>query len=320
MDILLQALLLIVFAVGVGTLASMLGIGGGIILMPLLVIVFGFSARLAPATTLVAALFAAIAGSYAYLRQKPSPVIVKAGLFLAATSVPGSLVGVWLRLIIPTDFILRLVFAVVLLPIAIRMLFAKRKGKGDLASEVGSFGFSQVSHRRLLSSLAGSFSAGTLSGLLGIGGGILMVPVFNMMMGLPMHAAVATSMLTMIFTATSGTMLNFLTSEIDFFYSLTLSIGMVIGAQIGPKLICHVNAIRLKQAFGVVLVYPLVNMAQLGKMMLDPSGTNPIMATIGDLIIWFLIVVPAIFVKVVESRRARTLETPSEKCEVPTSE
>jgi uncharacterized membrane protein YfcA len=152
MDILIQALLLIVFAVGVGTLASMLGIGGGIVLMPLLVIVFGFSAKLAPATTLVAALFAAIASSYAYLRQKPSPVVVKAGLFLAATSVPGSLIGVWLRLIIPTDFLLRLLFAVILLPIAIRMLFTKRKGKGDMAAEVGSFTFSQVSKRRRLSS------------------------------------------------------------------------------------------------------------------------------------------------------------------------
>jgi uncharacterized membrane protein YfcA len=111
-----------------------------------------------------------------------------------------------------------------------------------------------------------------------------------------------------------------MTSEINLFYSITLSIGMVIGAQIGPKLVCHVNAVRLKQAFGVVLVYPLVNMAQLGNSWLDPSGTNPLMATIGDFAIWFLIVVPAILVKVVESRKARSFEPPPEKCDVPTSE
>jgi hypothetical protein len=288
--------------------------------MPVLVIVFGFSAKLAPATTLVAALFAAMASSFAYLRQKPSPVVVKAGLFLAATSVPGSLVGVWLRLIVPTDFLLRLLFAVILLPIAIRMLFTKRKGRADMAAEVGSFTFSQVSKRRRLSSLVGSFCAGALSGLLGIGGGILMVPVFSMMMGLPMHAAVATSMLTMIFTATSGTVLNYLTSEINVFYSITLSIGMVIGAQIGPKLVCRVNAIRLKQAFGVVLVYPLVNMAQLGKTWLDPSGVNPLMDAVGDVTIWLLIVIPAALVRIIQSRRTRRIEAEHEKCVVPSSE
>lgn len=327
MDLLLvyQAIFLILFAVGVGTLASMLGIGGGIVLMPLLVIGFGFSANLAPATTLVAALFAAMASSFVYLRQKPSPVVVKAGLFLAATSVPGSLFGVWLRLLISSqliaaDFVLRLLFAFILLPIAIRMLFTKRKGKGDIVSEVRSFSFSQVTNRMLLSSLIGSFCAGVLSGLLGIGGGILMVPVFNMLMGLPMHVAVATSMLTMIFTAASGTVLNYLTSEIDVFYSITLSIGMVIGAQIGPKLVCHVNAIRLKQAFGVILVYPLVNMARLGKMWLDPSGANPLMDTIGDVAIWLLIVMPAALAKTIQSRRGKRVEAEPEKCLVPSSE
>ena len=319
-ELLIQAVVLIVFAVGVGALASMLGIGGGIVLVPLLIIVFGLPALLVPSVTLVAALFAAISSSLAYNRQKPRPIIARAGVFLAAGSVPGSLVGVWLRLLIPDDLALRIVFAVLLLPIAIRMVFTRKKGKGDLASELSTFNFAQLSNRRRLSSLVGSFCAGTLSGLLGIGGGVLMVPVFNMMMGLPMHAAVATSMLTMIFTATSGTVLNYFTSDINLFYSVTLSIGMVIGAQFGPKLVCHVNAVRLKQLFGVVLVFPIVKMAQLGEMWLDPSGTSFLMATIGDFVIWLLIVTPAALLKAVKSRTTEKPEAEPEKCDVPVSE
>ena len=312
-DLIILAALLIMLAIGVGTLASMLGIGGGVIMVPLLIIVFGLSPLLAPSTTLLAALFAAIGSSLAYHRQKPRPVIVKAGVFLAATSVPGSVVGVWLRLLVPGDFALRLIFAVLLLPIAIRMLFAKKKGESDYVSEVGSFQFSRVTNQKLVYSLIGSFCAGILSGLLGIGGGVLMVPVFSMVMGLPMHAAVATSMLTMIFTAMSGTVMNYLTGEIDLFYSAMLSIGMVTGAQFGPKLIRRVNAVRLKQIFGVVLVLPLIKMAELGQLWLDPTKVSYLIATVGDIIIWLAIVTPVAMIRVVQSRRQlRTRESPTQ--------
>ncbi|RDE14467.1 MAG: sulfite exporter TauE/SafE family protein [Candidatus Thorarchaeota archaeon] len=321
LDLFVQALVLIACGLGVGVLASMLGVGGGIILVPFLIIAFGLSPSTAPGTTLVAALFVAMASLIPYYRQKPSPIIPKAGLLLALTSVPGSLIGVWLREIVSNEETLRLVFAAILMPIALKMLFAKRRGKADRASEVGSFDLSRVSRARIGYSLIGSLCAGILSGLLGLGGGILMVPVLNMMMGLPIHAAVATSMLTMVFTATSGTVMNYLGGQIHVFYALTISLGMIVGAQFGPRLVCKINAVLLKQLFGVLLVLPLVQMARLGQLWLDPSGLDFLMVTIGNIVIWLVIVIPVALYRTAQSRRlVKPAEELVEKCDQPSPE
>jgi len=321
LDLFIEAIVLIACGLGVGVLASMLGVGGGIILVPVLIIAFGLSASTAPGTTLVAALFVAMASLIPYYRQRPRPIIPKAGLLLAITSVPGSLIGVWLREIVSDEETLRLMFAAILMPIALKMLFTKKRGKADATSEVGSFDLSGVSQARIGYSLIGSLCAGILSGLLGIGGGVLMVPVLNMMMGLPMHAAVATSMLTMVFTATSGTVMNYLAGQIHVFYALTISLGMVAGAQFGPGLACKINAVRLKQLFGVLLVLPLVQMARLGQLWLDPSGADFVRVTIGNTIIWLAIVVPVAVYRTVQSRRGTRPDGLSpEKCDLPTPE
>jgi len=320
-ELFVEAIVLIVCGLGVGALASMLGVGGGVILVPVLIIGFGLSPLTAPGTTLVAAFFVAMASLVPYYRQKPRPVIPKAGLLLAMTSVPGSLLGVWLRGTLQDEETLRLVFAVILMPIALRMLFAKRRDKADFASEVSSFNLSRIPQVRIGYSLIGSLCAGILSGLLGIGGGVLMVPILNMMMGLPMHAAVATSMLTMVFTATSGTVMNYLVGEIQVYYALTISLGMIIGAQFGPRLACRINAVRLKQYFGVLLVLPLVQMAKLGQIWLDPSGADFVRVTIGNTVIWLAIVLPVAFYRAAQSRRGpRPDGLSSEKCDLPTPE
>ena len=105
-DIFVEIMLIAAFAIGVGTISSMVGIGGGIINTPLLIIIFGLTAQTAPATALVAALFVAVASTVAYYRQNPRPIMFKPGLFLAVMTVPGSLVGVALREYIVDDYVL----------------------------------------------------------------------------------------------------------------------------------------------------------------------------------------------------------------------
>jgi uncharacterized membrane protein YfcA len=303
--LLLEAVVVILFAVGVGTLASMLGIGGGILNTPLLIIVFGISAQIAPASTLVAALFVAVSSTVAYQKQKPSPILVKTGLFLSLLTIPGTFAGIFLRTVIADDYALRLLFGVVLFPVALSMLFAKKRTKGSAPTESTRHDFSSLTKGRLALSLGGAFSGGIVSGLMGLGGGVLVVPVLNMLMAVSMHAAVATSMLTMIFTAGSGTVLHYALGQIDVFFSVTLGIGMVIGAQIGSRLAPRVPAVRLKQLFGLVLVFPLIRMMKLGELWLDPAGTNYLVSTAGDFIIWLLIVVPVGLARLIQVRRAK---------------
>ncbi len=304
-EMITEVLLIAAFAVGVGTLSSMIGIGGGIINTPLLIIVFGLTTDMAPSSSLIAAMFVAISSSWAYYRQTPKPTVYVAGIFLAVTTIPGSWVGGWLRSTIFNvygDDVLRWVFAVLLFPIAMRMLFARKRGLSDWAAELAAYDFSKTSRPKLILALVGAFGGGIVANLLGLGGGVIIVPVLSILLGLPMHAAVATSMFTMIFTTGAGTVQNVLSGSIDVFYSLALGLGMVIGAQFGPRLAIRVNALRLKQIFGLVLVYPLVRMVKAGQMLLDPSGTDFVLATIGDVMVWLLIVIPTAAIKVYLNR------------------
>jgi uncharacterized membrane protein YfcA len=320
-EVILDAVLIAIYAVGVGTISSMVGIGGGIFNTPLLMIVFLLSEQFAPATALVAALFLAVASSIAYWRQNPRPIIAKAGLFLAITTVPGSLIGVLLRTMIESPYALRLIFGVSLMPVAIKMLFAVRQEKGDIASELGNYNISNLTEKRLGISLFGGFIGGVSAGLLGIGGGAVIVPVLSILMGLPMHAAVATSMFTMVFTAGAGTAMNYVSGFINPYYAVSLGVGMLFGAQIGSRLACKVNSVQLKRVFGLILVFPLVKMMKLGQMWLDPTGTSVLMSTIGDIIIWLIIVIPIGLFRLYQLRkRPETLVVQDGPCDMPSPE
>ena len=302
----MDAVLIAIYAVGVGTISSMVGIGGGIFNTPLLMIIFLLSAQVAPATALVAALFLAIASSIAYWRQNPRPIIPRVGLFLAITTTPGSVLGVALRTMIVEDYVLRIIFGIALMPVAIKMLFAVRREKGDIASELARYDMSSLTQKRLAVSLFGAFIGGISAGLLGIGGGAVIVPVLSVLMGLPMHAAVATSMFTMMFTASAGTAMNILQGWVNPYYAVALGIGMLVGAQFGSRLAPRVDSVQLKRVFGLILVFPLVKMMKLGQIWLDPMGTNILTSTIGDLIIWLVIVLPIGLLRLYQLRKQPT--------------
>ncbi|RDE15242.1 MAG: hypothetical protein C4K48_04145 [Candidatus Thorarchaeota archaeon] len=308
-----------VFAIGVGTLSSMIGIGGGVLNTPLLLIVFFefFDEQSAPATALVGALFVSLAATITYWRQSPRPVLLQAGVILAILTVPGSLGGVILRTLIAAPYALRIIFGLSLMPLALKMLFAKKQGKGDLTSELSSWNISQITTRRWIISLFGAFIGGVAAGLLGLGGGAILVPVLCMFMGVPMHAAVATSMFIMIFTTTAGTALNFYVGDVNIYFAIALGIGMLVGGQIGSRLSCRVNAVQLKQIFGVLLVLPLITMMKLGQMWLEPTGNRGLLSTLGDVIIWLVVVVPVGLLRLYQLRRATSTLEPVEPCNLP---
>lgn len=310
------------FAIGVGTLSSMIGIGGGTLNTPLLLIVFYgiFNEQSAPATALVGALFVSIASTFAYWRQSPRPTVVKVGLILVIFSVPGSLVGVMLRTLITAPYALRLIFGLALMPLALKMLFAKKRGKGDLISELSNWSSSQITRRQWVISLFGAFIGGISAGLLGLGGGAVVVPVLSVLMGLPMHAAVATSMFVMIFTTSAGTALNMMVGAVNVYFAISLGIGMLVGGQIGSRLACRVNAVQLKQIFGLILILPLITMMKLGQMWLDPLGNRGMISTLGDVIIWLVIIVPIGLLRLYQLREERSSKESLEPCDLPNPE
>ena len=105
-------------------------------------------------------------------------------------------------------------------------------------------------------------------------------------------------MFTMIFTSSAGSVMNYLvlaqTESMTAFlyYGLTMGVGMILGGLIGPRYASRVDPMWLQKLFGFLLIFPLVKMMTLGQLWLDPGGTNYVLATLGDAIIWLLIGIP----------------------------
>ncbi|MFW9845063.1 MAG: sulfite exporter TauE/SafE family protein, partial [Candidatus Thorarchaeota archaeon] len=140
------------------------------------------------------------------------------------------------------------------------------------------------------------------------------------LMGLPMHAAVATSMFTMMFTTTAGTAYNIILGSVNLYIAIALGLGMLVGGQIGAKFACRVNAVQLKQIFGLIIILPLVSMMKLGQMWLDPNGVRGLLSTIGDVTIWLAIVLPIGFLRLYQLRKRPQSDESAEDCELPTPE
>ncbi len=220
----------------------------------------GFSPQLAAGTSLTVIVFKALSSSSRYSRQKR--IDYKVGLLLAATTIPGAFFGAYLTSIIAKELLI-LIFALFLLYVASRMIFPnspfswrfpERGGKGWSRRIVDSDGrvFEYTADIKI--GLPLGFLAGISSGLLGIGGGSLMVPILHFVLSFPMHLAVATSVFTMIFTSISGVATHIYLGNVAYTYALLLGIGVIFGAQIGAHVAKQISGKTLRRFFGIVLV------------------------------------------------------------------
>ncbi len=283
------------FIIGIG--ASMVGISGGAFKTPVLIIVFGLGAHFSTGVSLFSALFLAIPSTIEYNRNQRKPIMFKVGIIIALISIPGLYVGVLLKALITDDFIFRIVFGVCLFPIALMMLFSRKKQNGENTFyEIRKYQLPLNDKSKLAFAGAGFFITGIAAGLLGIGGGILYVPIMCLVLGMPMLVAAATSVFIMIFSSSAGTIINLIlmpevfNTYLFLFYSSALGIGFVFGSKIGVDYACSIDSIRLKRFFGGILVFPLVHLMKLGQIWLDPQGVDVLVATLGDLLIWSFII------------------------------
>ncbi|MCB0918583.1 MAG: sulfite exporter TauE/SafE family protein [Actinobacteria bacterium] len=213
-----------VLTVGVlgGLLSGMFGVGGGIVMVPLLVIWLGLDQRRAIATSLVAIVPIAIAGMIGYAFG--SNVDWRAGLILGIGGIIGGQLGVWLLHRIPVR-VVQVLFAAVLVYSAWRLVFPAE-----------TTGVEPEQLPWLLLVVAG-VAAGVLSGLLGVGGGIILVPTLVLLVGLGIDGARGTSLLVVIITALTASFTNLRTGRAD--ASIGIRAGLagtpaaILGALVG---------------------------------------------------------------------------------------
>ena len=250
--------LLVVFGFFIGIIASMTGVGGGIFIVPILTFFYAFVVNSATGTSLTSIIFTAIASTLNYAKQKR--IYYKTGAILIITTAPGAYLGAWLATIME-ERMLGLVFGVFLILVAIRMIISALRTKAQKqAQSVRTDTELLHSGKTIIIGAGLSFFGGVASGLLGIGGGTLVVPILIVAMGMPIHYATATSMFTMIFTSISGVAKYVQADLINFPVALLLATGTIFGAQVGAYTSKKISGRNLGLIFGIMLVVAGINM------------------------------------------------------------
>jgi uncharacterized membrane protein YfcA len=246
-----------------GCFGALLGIGGGVFLVPFLNLVLGYSFKQAVATSLVTV----IATSSAVSARTTGKQLInlRLGMLLEVATAAGGLAG-GLIVVLMSDRALQILFAVVTGAIAIVMFGRRHKRNvmlhpdaepgrlGGQYYEEESGGMVTYRVRRLPVALAVSFAAGNISSFLGIGGGILKVPALNAWCGVPLRAAAATSALMIGVTAVSAVPVYYAGGLILEHVAAATVLGVLAGSGIGFWIATHAKVKWLKLLLAAVLL------------------------------------------------------------------
>jgi hypothetical protein len=221
-----------------GLFSGILGVGGGIVMVPLMVGLLRFDQHRAHATSLAAIVLIALSGALRF--GVAGEVEWAVGFALGVGGVVGSTIGAHLmNRLSPTA--LRIVFGVIMIAAGLRMVLGGDPGLGE-------------AHGAVIGALIGvaiGLVAGVASGVAGIGGGVIMVPAMVFLLGLAQHAAEGTSLLAILFTAVAGTRVNLKNERVDLRQATFIGLGGIIFAQVGASLALSMSGDLLTQVFGI---------------------------------------------------------------------
>jgi len=259
-------ILLPLLAFPVGVLAAMVGVGGGIFMVPILTLIYDFKTPEAIGTSLAMIIFTSIFSTASYSRQKR--IDYKLGLVLSTATIPGAIVGALAANVVnPAQ--LGLFFGIFLVFVALRMLItydfkvnAKKTDRLWHRKIIDSAGTVFEYYSDLKKGFPPSFFGGFFSGLLGIGGGVIMVPIMHFLMNFPMHLAIATSMFIMIFTSLAGSATHFTLGNIHLEYMILLCVGIIFGTQVGAYASKRISGKNLRRIFGIIVILVSILMIQ----------------------------------------------------------
>ncbi len=240
-----SALIWGLFAVLAATYGSIVGAGGGFLIVPALLLAGVATPEQAAGTSLVAVLANAASGSIAAAGQRR--IDVRMGLVMAAASVPGALSGAYLtRWLSGPAF--EVVFGGVLAAVGVWMVVGAGK-TSSVRSPKQAPSPEQAPSAGLIGPALLGAGVGVLSSALGIGGGVIMVPVLITLLGVPPLVAAATSQLVLVPTALLGALSHAALGHVQLELAIVLAVGAVIGGQLGtriaPRLRSSTTLVRL---------------------------------------------------------------------------
>jgi len=288
------SLVLFGFSILAGVLGSLLGLGGGFVVVPVLTLVFHLDIRLAIGTSIVAVAATSSAGAARNVTE--SITNLRVATFLALATTLGAVTGALLAGVFDARFLFAL-FGVVLAVSGVQMVRKRRvpvaKDPIPAMATIGvAVAFTEgvdrggaLADRLALHSayfdeaeglevpyvvvntglgLGLMYLAGTLSGLLGIGSGVLKVPAMDLAMHIPMKVSTATSNLLIGLTAAASAVVYFARGDIDPLIAGPVAIGVLLGATQGSKWLAGMRSDRLRVLFVSVLGVVAVQMIWKG--------------------------------------------------------
>lgn len=223
-------------------MSGLFGIGGGAVMVPLLVLVVGLPQHRAHATSLAGIILTAASGMGRFAGD--GSVDYGAGLAIAAGAIAGALVGASFMHRLSADR-LRQGFAILLALVSLQMLFG---------SPIVEDGLHSAGIAIILGYVALGLAAGVLSALMGVGGGVIMVPAMVILFGFTQHVAEGTSLLIIIPTAAVGAARHSRHGYTDWKLGLVLGGGGIAGAWLGASVALGLHSELLQRLFAVFLL------------------------------------------------------------------
>ncbi|WPX08444.1 sulfite exporter TauE/SafE family protein [Anaerocellum danielii] len=270
-----------VFVVSIiaGFVGSLLGIGGGLIVIPFLSIVFKFNMHQAAAAGLVSVIATSSGAASAYVKDRLTHLRI--GMFLQLATVIGGVLGAILSGFLPAK-VLSFIFGILLLYNSFLMIKNRKSDEKPQSSSpqiskwakklelYGSY-FDKIQNREIeysAQNIAGGFLmmtlAGILSGLLGIGSGIFKVLALDTIMKLPFKVSTATSNFMMGVTALASISIYLARGDIVYDACGAVAVGVLVGSAIGARLMPYIKSKYLRIAFALILIYTSIEMIRKG--------------------------------------------------------
>jgi uncharacterized membrane protein YfcA len=255
--------LIFIVALIVGALGSMLGVGGGVLLIPLLTGLFGVPIKTAIGASIVSVIATSSAAGAVYVGRGLSHT--RLAMVLEIPTALGALAGGMTAVLLSPN-LLEGLFALILVCVVYSMRRLPQEEHTTVSTGVLDTSYSDPATGATVSygvhnlpvGMGASFLAGNVAGLLGIGGGIVKVPIMSVVMGMPLRAAIGTSNFMIGVTAAISAIIYYQRGFLDPTVAIPTALGVLVGAPIGTRIGGKIRSTHLKLVFqGLLLIFAI---------------------------------------------------------------
>lgn len=273
MSVLLFTIIVLFGAFLAGLLGSLTGLGGGVIIIPLLTLVLGVDIHYAIGASIISVIATSSGSAAAYVKEGITNIRI--GMFLEIATTISAIVGAVITVFINPGYI-AVIFGIILLFSAIMMVRKKvdrsdNNTSGKLAGFLklnGTYptedGIKKYAVHNVIGGFLMMFIAGIISGLLGIGSGALKVIAMDNIMRIPFKVSTTTSNFMMGVTAAASAIVYLHRGQIDPGIAMPVTVGVLLGATIGSKILVKTKTDKLKIVFAIVVTFLALQMIYNG--------------------------------------------------------